>query len=191
MNPAEKLDSYSQGAGSFELHNYTTQLTYLSSQVLQYDSSANLWAPCHWTRRYQSPASPVRIGWKPLTSSEHWRWSSSGAHLPAVLAENNPAKNNPAKNKQKKKVSSSCRVRICSPILVWGFKRKDKAAIKAGGTSLWTMENGWTAPSGCGKLLVILRCTEQVHPMFTRIPSASYALCNIVQFRPLLLSFPG
>jgi len=31
------MDSYSQETDSFELHNYTAQLKYLSSQVLQYD----------------------------------------------------------------------------------------------------------------------------------------------------------
>lgn len=31
------MDSYSQGTDSFELHNSTAQLTYISSQVLQHD----------------------------------------------------------------------------------------------------------------------------------------------------------
>lgn len=33
------MDSYRQGTDSFELHNYTAQLKYLSSQVLQYDKA--------------------------------------------------------------------------------------------------------------------------------------------------------
>lgn len=57
-------------------------------------------------------------------------------------------------------------------------KGKSYVAVnRAGGVRLGLMENGWTAPSGSGKLLVILRYTVQLYPY---VYMCCWCIINIV-----------